>query len=99
MTAINEVYPNDAQLISDPEWVKEGCARGWAGLAKDKKLRRSAGYHAATRPIFALSNGNLGLNAMVNLFDAHRDRIWRMAHATRREFWIVYEDEVKRRDP
>jgi len=50
-------------------------------------------------PIFALSNGNLTNRAMVDRFDGFRARIWAEARKGRREFWMVYETSIDRRDP
>ena len=97
---IADVYPDDAQGIEDPAWVAYGGSQGWACLTKDKKIRRQPAYREASTPIFALSTGNLGVEAMIERFDAGRSRIWRHAQSTRREFWVVYEDgRVERRDP
>ena len=97
--AINDVFPNDAQEVSDAKWLTYGFARGWAALTKDKKIRRGSDYREATGPIFALSDGNLNLAAMVMRFDAHRARIWAASLAKRREFWMVYESSIQRQDP
>jgi hypothetical protein len=99
VTAINDVYINDAQFVSDSEWLDHGFAQGWAALTKYKKIRRSVDYDRATGPIFALSDGNLSLDAMVLRFDAHRARIWAASAAARREFWMVYQARIVRRDP
>lgn len=99
VTAINDVYPHDAQQIADGEWMAYGFAQGWAALTKDKRIRRGPDYAGATGVIFALSNGNMSLTAMVALFDRHRHPIWRASGACSREFWMVYESEVHRQDP
>ena len=100
VTAINQVYAEDAQRISDGEWLAYGFSHGWAALTKDKKIRRGADYLAAAGPIFALSNGNLSLAAMVAAFDAPRAQIWLAASiATRREFWMIYDSRIHRQDP
>ena len=99
MTSITDVFPNDAQDVSDTDWMRYGCDAGWAALTKDKKIRRSPHYDVASRPIFALSDGNLPLRENVRRFDARRGRIWAAAaRSAGREFWLVYENAVVQRD-
>jgi hypothetical protein len=97
---ISDVFEDDAQTTSDEVWVAYAGRQGWAGLTKDKKIRRQVSYRQAQTPIFALSSGNLGIPEMVNRFETARDRIWANAVTRRREFWVVYEGgRIERRDP
>jgi hypothetical protein len=98
VTSITDVFNNDAQEVSDTDWMRYGCDVGWAALTKDVKIRRSPHYDAATRPIFALSDGNLPLRENVRRFEARRDKIWTVASGNAgREFWVVYDYGVVRR--
>lgn len=97
---IGEVFADDAQGVDDPDWIEHGCEQGWAGLTKDKRIRRQVGFQRATKPIFALSSGQVNLQQMVERFDAARTGIWAHAHASMREFWIVYENgRIERTHP
>jgi hypothetical protein len=98
VTSITDVFNNDAQEVSDTDWMRYGCDAGWAALTKDVRIRRSPHFDAATRPIFALSDGNLPLRENVRRFEAWRDRIWTVAAGNAgREFWVVYDYGVVRR--
>jgi hypothetical protein len=97
--AIENFFPDKAENTSDEEWIDYGCQRGWALLTKDKAIRRTAGFKIATRPIFALSRGDLPLAVMVDRFDSHRATIWRHSRSPEKEFWIVYENACERNYP
>jgi hypothetical protein len=99
VTLINDVFPNDAQEVTDEDWIRYGCAQGWAALTKDRRIRRSPQFEAATRPIFALSDGNLPIAEMVRRFDSQRTRIWNVALSEQREFWVVYGSRIRRQYP
>jgi hypothetical protein len=95
---ISDVYADDAQQVSDEEWVARGGAHGWALLTKDKRIRYQPAFDAAVTPVFALSDGSITIDQMVERFDAARDRIWTHTRAAERQFWIVYDrGRVERR--
>lgn len=81
--AIEDFFPDNAENTSDEDWIKFGCKHGWALLTKDKAIRRSAAFKVATRPIFALSRGDLSLAIMISRFDSHRTTIWNHSAATK----------------
>src|SRR5215216_2876289 len=99
VTLINDVFHYDAQEVTDEDWIRYGCSRGWAALTKDTKIRRRPQFEVATRPIFALSDGNLPIAEMVKRFDSQRTQIWRAALSDKREFWVVYDSRIIRRYP
>jgi hypothetical protein len=99
VTLINDVFPNDAQEMLDEDWIRYGCARGWAALTKDTRIRRRPQFEVATRPIFALSDGNLPIAEMVKRFDNQRTQIWHVALSEQREFWVVYDSRIRRQYP
>lgn len=95
---ISDVFTDDAQSVSDEEWVALGGTNGWALLTKDKKIRYQPSFQKASTPVFALSEGGVAIDEMVHRFEAGRGRIWEAAMATERQFWIVYEHgRVERR--
>jgi PIN like domain len=96
---IHDVFPNDPQEVTDEDWIRYGCTHGWAALTKDTRIRRRPQFHVATRPIFALSDGNLPIAEMVRRFDRQRTRIWRAASSEQREFWVVYDSRIMRQYP
>jgi len=97
--AIEDFFADNAENTSDEEWIDFGCRRGWALLTKDKAIRRTAGFKIATRPIFALSRGDLPLAVIVDRFDLDRTTIWSHSISPEKEFWIVYEKSCERRYP
>ena len=96
----DEVFVDDGQQVSDEEWVAYAGQRGWAGLTKDKRIRRQPAYRSASTPIFALSNGHISIQDIVEWFSDAEDRILREAGNGRREFWMVYQGgRIERREP
>lgn len=98
---VSDAYPNDAQEIADEVWLRDGCARGWALLSKDKRIRYRGRELAALTGgrLFCLSNGNLPIATMVSRFERHRTAIWHHADGQSQGFWTVYEHEVRRQWP
>ncbi len=95
---IADVFADDAQDITDEEWVAYGGREGMALLTKDKQIRYQAAFEAACTPVFALSTGSITIDEMVARSEAARHRIWAAAPATGRQFWIVYgEGRAERR--
>ncbi len=87
---IADVYADDAQAVTDEEWVAYGARARMALLTKDKRIRYQPAFRAAGTPVFALSDGQLGIVEMAERFEAARARIWHAATAQERQFWIVY---------
>ena len=76
---IADHYPDDADGVSDTEWIAEGCIRKWALLTKDQKIRyRSDELAALEGQLFCLSSGKLQVDEMVRRFDAARSNIDRV---------------------
>lgn len=88
---INEAFLDDAQSVSDEEWVAYGGTKAWALLTKDKRIRYQPAFEAAATPVFALSDGSITIDQMVERFESARSRIWEHARAGERQFWIVYD--------
>lgn len=96
---IGDLYPRDAEEVSDEDWIRRGGEMGCACLTKDKRIRRSRGFLVATEPVFALSDGNIALDEIVRRFTIHKSAIERAAisGAGDRQFWMVYESRIDRR--
>lgn len=95
-----DVFGDDGQSVSDEEWVSFAGQQRWAGLTKDKRIRRQPAYRSASTPIFALSNGQISIQEIVEWFTAVEAGIMREALNRRREFWMVYKGgRMERRDP
>jgi hypothetical protein len=44
---ISDHFPDDAQAITDEDWIEYGCERGWTPLSKDSRIH---GRPAERRP-------------------------------------------------
>lgn len=100
IVTLADAFSDDAQAISDDEWIEHCSRQGWAGLTKDKRIRRQTAYQQSSTPIFALSNGQVTIDVMVERFEAARAKLWRVAGNGTREFWLIYEGgRLERRDP
>lgn len=72
-----DYFPNDAQDVDDPDWMRFGLQRGWYPLHKDGRIR---GREVERRPLvefaapmFYLDNQQLKIAEMVRRFhDAQR---------------------------
>jgi hypothetical protein len=93
---VSEIYPNDGQEVSDPDWISHGLRLGWSLLTQDKRIRyRSAELGALADgdgTMFCLSSGNLMIQARVDYFEGQREAIsteslnptqWRSTSCTR----------------
>lgn len=89
---IAEFYDDDAEDVSDEEWIAEGCQRGWALITKDKKIRsRAAELGALTQGhLFCLPRGDLSIDEMVRRFLEAEAAIARAVESCSVGFWHVY---------
>ena len=97
---IADEYPDDAERVDDPEWITEGCRRGWVLLTKDKAIRYRAHEIAALAPgslLFCLAKGSWNIDEMVAAFSAARPAIERAISRGQEGFWHVYKDGQVRR--
>lgn len=95
-----DVFLNDAQEVPDEAWLDYAGEHGLVGLTKDKRIRYQASFQSATTSVFALADGSLSIDDMVERFDTARSRIWKHASTTQREFWVVYAaGRIERRIP
>lgn len=89
---IAEFYPNDAQDVSDAEWITEGCRRGWTLLTKDRRIRyRTDELAALSRGhLFCLTDGNATLDQISQRFLEAVPAIDRAVRRTAVGFWHVH---------
>lgn len=76
---IGEVYPADAQDVSDQDWITYGLDQGWVPLSKDGRIKTR---DVEIRPVldrsavlFYLDNQQLRTAEMVQRFHASRHAI------------------------
>ncbi|HEY0532474.1 MAG TPA: hypothetical protein VGD29_12850 [Actinoplanes sp.] len=100
---ITDHFANDAQDVSDPDWMRFGLGMGWSLLTQDKRIRTQvealqllAGHHGQ---IFCLSSGELRVAARADRFASHQAAMRRHIANGRAGFFVVYEQEVIRRWP
>lgn len=100
---VNHQFPNDAQEISDEEWIKHGLSRGWSLLTQDSKIRYRAKELSVVADgqcaMFCLNSGNLRIATKVAWFHASQAKIYREARKARAAFFVVYEDNISKMWP
>lgn len=103
MHLLSDVYPNDGQDVSDPEWVRLGLSRGWTLLTQDQRIRTQAPVlewvRESGRTIHCLSSGTLEVAERADRLLRHKAKIWRYATNGPAGFYVVYADKVVRRWP
>ncbi|WP_255182562.1 hypothetical protein [Rhodococcus sp. WWJCD1] len=77
---ITDHFPDDAQDVEDPEWMRYGLERGWFPLCKDGRIKGRAAERRPIEefqaPMFYLDNQQLRLDEMVRRFDRSRIQIY-----------------------
>jgi hypothetical protein len=98
---VAEHFDDDAQQVSDPEWIEYGLARGWALLTQDERIRRQP---AALEPlrrhrgsIFCLSSAQLTVTAKADRLLRLQGAIYDLVRRGRGGFFLVDEHRVFRR--
>lgn len=98
---IGEHFPDDAQQVSDPEWVEYGLQRGWSLLTQDERISTQVAVTTLLRKyrgcIYCLDSGNLPINARAERFEAQRRVIYQHVRDRRAGFFIVHETGPPRR--
>lgn len=100
---IADIYPDDAQGVSDEVWIEYGCRHGWTLLTKDRRIRYRAeelSALAADSLLFCLAKQDLTTEQMVGAFRSAAGRIERAVARREAGFWHVYADgNIKRMWP
>ena len=89
---IADHYPDDAQTVSDPEWIAEVCRRGWPLFTKDKAIQHRADawlrshrvLRSGTRPRGITKSRSLGRPAARDSERVLEDRFERSAPVARK---------------
>lgn len=85
---IHDYFPNDAEDVSDPDWIEYGLQRGWIPLHKDGRIignpteRAPIERHVA--PMFFLDNQRLPIVEMVRRFHDNQSKIYAITHRRRK---------------
>jgi hypothetical protein len=100
---ITDHFVNDAQDVSDPDWMKFGLERGWSLLTQDKRIRNQVEalqlLNHYRGQIFCLSSGGLLVRARAARFEAHRAAINHHTGQDGAGFFVVYDHGVTKRWP
>lgn len=98
---MSDVFVNDGQDVSDPEWIALVSERDWIALTKDAAIARAhtAELLASTVRIFALPNSNLTGPEMARRFSVNINRIVQRARKPGPFIDIVHANRIERRWP
>jgi hypothetical protein len=92
---ISDHFPDDAQQISDPEWVEYGLRHGWSLLTQDERISHQVAVREMLRKyrgcIHCLDSANLSVQARADRFDAHRRVIYQHVRDGKVGFFTVHE--------
>lgn len=100
---IGDVFPEDAQLIADEEWIDHGLCRSWVPLSKDGRIKtrdseiRPVRDHAAV--FFYLDNQQLSSIRMVERLDTHRTAMHEAIEKGGPSAYAVRHDRIERTWP
>ena len=100
---IADYFPDDAQDVSDPDWIEYGVEREWTPLCKDGRIR---GIEAERRPLvdhaavlFYLDNQQLRVEEMVQRFLRAEGAICRAVERGGPAIYAVGPETVRRTWP
>lgn len=101
MHLVTDHFDDDAQNVSDPDWMEYGLDHRWVLLTQDERIRRQP---AALEPlrrhqgmIFCLSNAELTVAAKADRFHRHQGPIYDRVRRGRGGFYLVEEYRIDRR--
>lgn len=98
---IGNHFTEDAQSISDPEWVEYGLERGWSLLTQDERISTQVTVMTMLRDyrgcIHCLDSANLPIRVRAERFDTHRRAIYQHVRDGRVGFFMVHEHGAPRR--
>jgi hypothetical protein len=98
---ISDHFPDDAQHVSDPEWIEYGLSRGWALLTQDLRIATQVEVHALLRRhkacIHCLDSSELPVQVRAERFDARRGPIHQSVLDRRVGFFVIHEKGPLRR--
>lgn len=95
---IADHFPDDAQHVSDPDWIKFGAERGWTLITQDKRIRYRKDELAAVERsggvMLQLADGNLTITDKVERLSTQRDAIFAAARRTGPALYRVYAERI-----
>jgi hypothetical protein len=98
---ISDHFTDDAQDVSDPEWIQLGLSRRWSMLTQDLRIRTQPEVHrllrAHTGTVFCLSSAELPVRVRADRFQAQQASIYQRVRDGTAGFFVVTESGVVRR--
>jgi hypothetical protein len=95
---VTDHFADDAQAISDPEWIEYGLSRGWALLTQDARIRRQPAALAPLRrwcgAMFCLSSAELPVETRADRFHANEAAIYARVRSRQGGFYVVHEHRL-----
>lgn len=93
---ISDHFPDDAQDISDPEWIAYGLACGWGLLTQDLRISTQLEVHTLLRQhqacIHCLDSSELPVQVRAERFDTRRASIHQAVLDRRTGFFVIHEN-------
>ena len=100
---VTDHFPNDAQDISDPAWLKFGLEQGWDALTKDDRILTQVDalelLEQHRRSAFSQGNAQLNIRQQADRFHQHQGKIYRYCRPRHYGFFTCYEADVNKRWP
>ncbi|MFF5175971.1 hypothetical protein ACFY3U_25555 [Micromonospora sp. NPDC000089] len=98
---IGDHFPDDAQHVSDPNWIEYGLSRGWALLTQDLRISPQVEVRALLRRFKAcnhcLDSSELAVQVRADRFDNQRGPIHQSVLDRRNGFFVIHEKGPPRR--
>jgi len=98
---ISDHFPDDAQSISDPEWIDYGLKQGWGLLTQDLRISMQSEVQALLRKyqacIHCLDSSELPVRVRADRFESCRRPIHQAVLGRRTGFFVVHEHGPPRR--
>jgi hypothetical protein len=97
---VTDHFADDAQKVSDPEWIEHGLSRGWALLTQDARIRRQPAALAPLRRhsglMFCLNSAELPVQTRADRFHTHQAAIYARVRSRQGGFYMVPEHRLVR---
>jgi hypothetical protein len=98
---IADHFPDDAQAVTDPEWIAHGLGKGWALLTQDLRISTQTEVRTLLRDhngcILCLDSAELPVQVRADRFDVRRPWIHQAVLDRRAGFFVIHENGPPRR--
>jgi hypothetical protein len=98
---IADHFPDDAERVSDPDWIEYGLVRGWSLLTQDFRIATQPAADALLRAhrgsIHCLDNAELPVRTRAERFHSRQRAIYQHVRDHRVGFFVIGETGPPRR--